>query len=212
MGMFLRRGPDTRRKVHDLAPGTVIKLPSSGGNVDFFISKHNYEEAMNGPGRTLVVRRYLNTPPDGMTFGSSRNYKTSNIDTWFNGYYLNLFGAEMKAKIGTTTFYCYDVDSSAVTTLTRSVFTPSMAELGFSETYAPVEGSVLPNAADLLIAAAHGANRVHWTRTCSKNGSKYVYAITASGAATTYRYSTSQYLQPCFTIPGNMVITDDMLA
>ena len=212
MGMFLRRGPDPRRKVHDLAPGTVIKLPSSGGDVDFFISKHNYEAALNGPDRTLVVRRYLRTPPNSMTFGSSRNYKTSNIDTWFNGDYFNLFDADMKAKIGTTTFFCYDVDSSSVTTLTRSVFTPSMAELGLSNTYAPVEGSALSNAADLLIAVGQGSNRIHWTRTCSTNGTRYVYAITAAGVANTYRYSTSNYLQPCFTIPGGMVITDDMLA
>ena len=40
-----------------IPPGAILYLNESGRPVPFYIAKHDYESAINGAGRTLVVRR-----------------------------------------------------------------------------------------------------------------------------------------------------------
>ena len=40
-----------------LDEGSIIKINENGSPVEFYIAKHNYESALNGLGRTLVVRK-----------------------------------------------------------------------------------------------------------------------------------------------------------
>ena len=38
------------------AVGSIIQLKENGKLVSFYVAKHNYENSLNGMGRTLVVR------------------------------------------------------------------------------------------------------------------------------------------------------------
>ena len=37
--------------------GSIVKLKENGVLVDFYVAKHDYENGLNGMGRTLVVRK-----------------------------------------------------------------------------------------------------------------------------------------------------------
>ena len=39
------------------AVGSIIQLKENGKLVSFYVAKHNYENSLNGMGRTLVVRK-----------------------------------------------------------------------------------------------------------------------------------------------------------
>lgn len=48
------------------AVGSIIQLKENGKLVSFYVAKHNYENSLNGMGRTLVVRKdCYDTPPSG---------------------------------------------------------------------------------------------------------------------------------------------------
>ena len=49
----------------DFSEGDIIQLNEGGVPVDFYVSCHNYEQSLNGAGRTLVVARTCMTSGPG---------------------------------------------------------------------------------------------------------------------------------------------------
>lgn len=209
MGMFLRRGLPQR--LSGLNEGRIIKLNESGEPVEFYVACHNYEAALNGVGRTLIVRKECY---DNRIFGNENNaYANSALDSWLCNTYINLLDAGIQAAIGATKFYYTPGNGNkTVTTLQRKIFQLSMTELGSSGLFNE-EGSKLPIAAVLKIGTIDGAATKQLTRTPTISSSTTaIYVIRADGHPATQNCAGTGGSRPAFTLPSNLIITGDMLA
>ena len=187
--------------------GHTIQLPEGGKMVEFYVSKLNYEEGLNGTGRVLVVRKncYDQRAWDA---GGVNAYATSDIDGWMNGEYKALFPEEIQTAMGTTKFYYTPGNgNNTVGTLERAVFALSAAELGKSESTFNAEGSALPIASTLQVAHLNGSATTQWTRspaTVLTNSAVCLF----SGGDVNYNYCTFPYgSRPCFTLPSTFTAT-----
>lgn len=195
-------------KLANKAVGSIIKLKESGSLVEFYVAKHDYENGLNGSGRTLVVRKDCY---DTRAFsGSSNAFSGSSIDTWLNGTYLKLLDSDIQTAIGTTKFYYTPGNgSNSVTTLSRAVFLLSVTELGKSATYANTEGSALPIASTLQIAYRNGSACTQWTRTPDTNDTHHVGYLNSNGNVNYNNYNNSYGSRPAFTLPSSLSVSDD---
>lgn len=187
--------PVMGKLLSDYAEGDTVYLNESGNPVLFYVAKHNYEESLNGAGRTLLVR-VDSYGSRGWNSSKVNTYANSAIDTWLNGTYKGVFDADIQSAIGTTTFkYTIGNGNSNLSTLSRSIFVLSLAEMGYGG--APntnSEGSALPIASTLR-------GKRQWTRTPPYNSTANVYVWTGTSA-----YSTSctsvEAVFPAFTLSG----------
>lgn len=195
-------------KLANKAVGSIIKLKESGTLVEFYVAKHDYENGLNGNGRTLIVRKDCY---DMRVFSNSNNaYANSALDSWLCNTYLKLLDADIQAAIGTTKFYYTPGNgNTTVTTLQRAVFQLSLTELGKSASYANTEGSALPIASTLQIAYRNGSAVVQWTRTPYTNYAYYVCYLYASGDVYYDSYYCSFGSRPAFTLPSTLSVSDD---
>lgn len=188
--------------------GTLVKLNENGSPVEFYIAKHDYENVLNGSGRTLLVRK--DVYQNGAWNASNVNtYANSTIGTWFNGTYKTQLDPWVQTAIGTTKFYYTPGNGdNEVTTLVRAVFALSMTELGQSNSNANVEGSALPIANTLKIAYQDGSATDQWLRTPYKDTST-AWGANVGGAIITGPCTDSNGYRPCFTLPSTLYFWDD---
>lgn len=195
-------------KLANKAVGSIIKLKESGTLVEFYVAKHDYENGLNGNGRTLIVRKDCY---DMRVFSNSNNaYANSALDSWLCNTYLKLLDADIQAAIGTTKFYYTPGNGNyTVTTLQRAVFQLSLTELGKTASYANTEGSALPIASTLQIAYRNGSAVVQWTRTPYTGNTNYVYYLYTDGDVYSSNYYNSRGSRPAFTLPSTLSVSDD---
>lgn len=195
-------------KLANKAVGSIIKLKESGTLVEFYVAKHDYENGLNGNGRTLIVRKDCY---DMRVFSNSNNaYANSALDSWLCNTYLKLLDADIQAAIGTTKFYYTPGNgNTTVTTLQRAVFQLSLTELGKSASYANTEGSALPIASTLQIAYRNGSAVVQWTRTPYTNYTNIVSYLNTDGDVYGGYYNYSGGSRPAFTLPSTLSVSDD---
>ena len=195
-------------KLANKAVGSIIKLKESGTLVEFYVAKHDYENGLNGNGRTLIVRKDCY---DMRAFSSSNNtYANSSLDSWLCNTYLKLLDADIQAAIGTTKFYYTPGNgNTTVTTLQRAVFQLSLTELGKTASYANTEGSALPIASTLQIAYRNGSACVQWTRTPRTVSADFVCCLYADGDVGNHHYYYSSGSRPAFTLPSTLSVSDD---
>lgn len=195
-------------KLANKAVGSIIKLKESGTLVEFYVAKHDYENGLNGNGRTLIVRKDCY---DMRVFSNSNHaYANSSLDSWLCNTYLKLLDADIQAAIGTTKFYYTPGnDNYTVTTLQRAVFQLSLTELGKSASYAKTEGSALPIASTLQIAYRNGSAVVQWTRTPCAGRTSSVCCLSADGVVYHGSCYNSVGSRPAFTLPSTLSVSDD---
>lgn len=195
-------------KLANKAVGSIIKLKESGTLVEFYVAKHDYENGLNGNGRTLIVRKDCY---DMRAFSNSNNaYANSSLDSWLCNTYLKLLDADIQAAIGTTKFYYTPGNGNyTVTTLQRAVFQLSLTELGKSASYAKTEGSALPIASTLQIAYRNGSACVQWTRTPNTDSTSLVCYLGTNGIVSDDGYYDSNGSRPAFTLPSTLSVSDD---
>lgn len=189
--------------------GSIIKLKENGTLVDFYVAKHDYENGLNGSGRTLVVRK--DCYDTRAWHGSNVNaYASSAIDTWLNGTYKALLDADIQSVIGTTKFYYTPGNgNTTVTTLERAVFLLSGTELGQSHTYMKTEGTALSIASSLLIAYLNGSAVAQWTRSPYTDRTTRAWLL-GSGGDLNYGSCANTYgSRPAFTLPSSLSVSDD---
>lgn len=189
--------------------GSIVKLKENGVLVDFYVAKHDYENGLNGSGRTLVVRKDCYDTRQWHT-SNVNAYATSAIDTWLNSTYKNLLDADIRGVIGTTKIkYTPGNGNNTVGTLERAIFLLSVTELGRSASYANTEGTALSIASSLQIAYLNGSAVVQWTRSPRTNSTNYAYYLNTNGDV----YSNSCYntngSRPAFTLPSTLSVSDD---
>lgn len=164
----------------DMPEGSSVYIQESGADVEFVVAKHEYEPGLNGPGRTLLIRK----EPLAETVWNQTHVNTydgSSIDRLLKGDYANRFSDTVKSAMGLTSFY-YTVGGSTteIRTLSRSVFLPSIYEMfdpedknadvyvNGSNPFFKKEGSVLPKQTRNVFVQSYddSANRLirRWSR------------------------------------------------
>lgn len=189
--------------------GSIVKLKENGVLVDFYVAKHDYENGLNGSGRTLVVRKDCYDTRQWHT-SNVNAYATSAIDTWLNSTYKNLLDADIRGVIGTTKIkYTPGNGNTTVGTLERAIFLLSVTELGKTASYANTEGTALSIASSLQIAYLNGSAVVQWTRSPSTSHTSSAYYLSTNGDVNgSYCYYSSGS-RPAFTLPSTLSVSDD---
>lgn len=189
--------------------GSIVKLKENGVLVDFYVAKHDYENGLNGSGRTLVVRKDCYDTRQWHT-SNVNAYATSAIDTWLNSTYKNLLDADIRGVIGTTKIkYTPGNGNTTVGTLERAIFLLSVTELGRSTSYANTEGTALSIASSLQIAYLNGSAVVQWTRSPYTNGTNSACCLNASGNVDINICYNTIGSRPAFTLPSTLSVSDD---
>lgn len=189
--------------------GSIVKLKENGVLVDFYVAKHDYENGLNGSGRTLVVRKDCYDTRQWHT-SNVNAYATSAIDTWLNSTYKNLLDADIRGVIGTTKIkYTPGNGNTTVGTLERAIFLLSVTELGRSASYANTEGTALSIASSLQIAYLNGSAVVQWTRSPNTNNASYACCLSTSGYVNGSSCGNTYGSRPAFTLPSTLSVSDD---
>ena len=189
--------------------GSIVKLKENGVLVDFYVAKHDYENGLNGSGRTLVVRKDCYDTRQWHT-SNVNAYATSAIDTWLNSTYKNLLDADIRGVIGTTKIkYTPGNGNTTVGTLERAIFLLSVTELGRSASYANTEGTALSIASSLQIAYLNGSVVAQWTRSPYTDNTYYACRWNAKGIVNYNRCDDTDGSRPAFTLPSTLSVSDD---
>ena len=189
--------------------GSIVKLKENGVLVDFYVAKHDYENGLNGSGRTLVVRKDCYDTRQWHT-SNVNAYATSAIDTWLNSTYKNLLDADIRGVIGTTKIkYTPGNGNTTVGTLERAIFLLSVTELGKTASYANTEGTALSIASSLQIAYLNGSAVVQWTRSPNTNNTSNAYYLNTNGNVYSSGCSYAHGSRPAFTLPSTLSVSDD---
>ena len=189
--------------------GSIVKLKENGVLVDFYVAKHDYENGLNGSGRTLVVRKDCYDTRQWHT-SNVNAYATSAIDTWLNSTYKNLLDADIRGVIGTTKIkYTPGNGNTTVGTLERAIFLLSVTELGRSASYANTEGTALSIASSLQIAYLNGSAVVQWTRSPNTLYASYACCLYTNGNVNDNYCFNTIGSRPAFTLPSTLSVSDD---
>ena len=189
--------------------GSIVKLKENGVLVDFYVAKHDYENGLNGSGRTLVVRKDCYDTRQWHT-SNVNAYATSAIDTWLNSTYKNLLDADIRGVIGTTKIkYTPGNGNTTVGTLERAIFLLSVTELGKTASYANTEGTALSIASSLQIAYLNGSAVVQWTRSPYTGNTHYAYYLSTDGDVNGGNCYNTSGSRPAFTLPSTLSVSDD---
>lgn len=189
--------------------GSIVKLKENGVLVDFYVAKHDYENGLNGSGRTLVVRKDCYDTRQWHT-SNVNAYATSAIDTWLNSTYKNLLDADIRGVIGTTKIkYTPGNGNTTVGTLERAIFLLSVTELGRSTSYANTEGTALSIASSLQIAYLNGSAVVQWTRSPRTSNTLSACYLNTDGNVSYSSCSNTRGSRPAFTLPSTLSVSDD---
>ena len=191
------------------ATGSIIKLKENGTLVDFYVACHNYEQSLNGAGRTLVVRKDVY---DQRAWHSSNvnAWASCTMRSWLNSTYKALLDADIQEAMGTTTYrYTPGNGNNTITTRSDAVFLLSLTELGQSHTYANVEGSALPIASTLRIAYQGGSATTQWTRSPRASGTSNAWRLISNGGINDNLCTDTRGSRPAFTLPSSLYVSDD---
>ena len=190
----------------DFSEGDITQLNEGGVPVDFYVACHNYEQSLNGAGRTLVVRKGVY---------DQRQWHSSNVNawasctmrSWLNGDYKALLGPEIQEAMGTTTYrYTPGNGNTSVSTRSDAVFLLSATELGKSESWFNVEGSVLPIASILQVAYKNGSTTTQWTRSVDTKDTRNAIYLSSDGIVYNSLCTFSDGSRPVFTLPSDFRI------
>lgn len=191
------------------AVGSTVKLRESGVLTEFYVAKHDYESELNGPGRTLLVRKDCY---DQRKWRSSNvnAYANSTIDSWLNSTYKNLLDADIRAAMGTTKiYYTPGNGDTSKATLERSVFLSSATELGQTHQYLNAEGTALEIANTLKIAHLNGSAAFQCTRSPCTNSTTDAWQLGSDGSIVNRNCTDTAGSRPAFTLPATLSVRDD---
>lgn len=186
-----------------VAEGQLVKLNESGKPVEFYVAKQNYESGLNGPGRTLLVRK--NAYGKQQWNSTSLNtWSSSTLLSWLNNTYKSFLDSWVQNLIGSTTYYYTPGNGDwNVTSKSDSVFILSAAELGQSNSEAKPEGSVLPTS-DMLQTGI-----ICFTRTPYTGNNSSVWWLASKNYISATPCTSSINVVPVFTLPDNLYVSDD---
>ena len=231
MGMFLRRGPAQRiTRMSDLEIGKTIKLNLNGTPWEWLVVHHGlpsdiYDASCDGTW-LLLKDVYENRIWHS---NNSNRYASSNINSYLNSTFQNLFDSNIKDVIKQVKIPYRNgsgsggTDQSGENGLPTKIFLLSGYEVGFTtsdSSYFPHDGAKLSyfesgtetSANNKRIANQNGSANKWFLRSPYTGNTTYVWEVDRSGKNLRIAASSNLGIRPAIILPSDMLVTDDMLA
>ena len=213
-------------KLGSMSVGSTVKLKLGGSPRDFLVVHQGkpsslYDESCNGTW-LLLKDIYTNRQWDG----SNNDYKNSDIHSYLNGTFLNLFDNDIKNAIKQVKIpYQNGTGSggsvaSGANGLSCKIFLLSGYEVGFStsdSSYFPRDGAKLSYfssgtgsaANNKRIANYNGSATNWWLRSPYTNYTYYVWYVYSNGSYNNWGYNDSCGVRPALVLDSSLSVSDD---
>ena len=227
-GVFASATPVLGTPLGNLAVGTVVKTPINGTLRDFLIVHQGkpstgyediqYDDSCDG---TWLLMRDIYTK---RAWDDSRNeYGVSQIHSYLNGTFLNLFDDDIKNIIKQVKIPYHKGNgingSLAIGTngLSCKIFLLSFSEVGFSSVENPdisregnklsyFEFGIMGDALTKRIATYNGIRSYWWLRSPSTDNSDDICYINANGMDEAWGHDASYGVRPALVLPSDILV------
>lgn len=213
-------------KLGSMSVGSTVKLKLGGTARDFLVVHQGlpssmYDSSCNG---TWLLLKDIYTT---RTWDSSNNdYKNSDIHSYLNGTFLNLFDNDIKSAIKQVKIpYQNGTGSggsvaSGANGLSCKIFLLSGYEVGFStsdNSYFPRDGAKLSYfssgtgsaANNKRIANYNGSATGWWLRSPYTSSTNYVWYVYSGGGCSGWGYYSSYGVRPALVLDSSLSVSDD---
>ena len=213
-------------KLGSMSVGSTVKLKLGGTARDFLVVHQGlpssmYDSSCNG---TWLLLKDIYTT---RTWDSSNNdYKNSDIHSYLNGTFLNLFDNDIKNAIKQVKIpYQNGTGSggsvaSGANGLSCKIFLLSGYEVGFStsdNSYFPRDGAKLSYfssgtgsaANNKRIANYNGSATYWWLRSPLTLNTYYVWSVDSNGNYNGWYYSSTYGVRPALVLDSSLSVSDD---
>lgn len=213
-------------KLGSMSVGSTVKLKLGGTARDFLVVHQGlpssmYDSSCNG---TWLLLKDIYTT---RTWDSSNNdYKNSDIHSYLNGTFLNLFDNDIKNAIKQVKIpYQNGTGSggsvaSGANGLSCKIFLLSGYEVGFStsdNSYFPRDGAKLSyfssgtssSANNKRIANYNGSATLWWLRSPYTYSTSRVWNVNSNGSYDYWRYNSACGVRPALVLDSSLSVSDD---
>ena len=209
-----------------MSVGSTVKLNLGGSPRDFLVVHQGlpssmYDSSCNGTW-LLLKDIYSNRTWDG----SNNDYKNSDIHSYLNGTFLNLFDDDIKNAIKQVKIPYQNGTGSGGSVASGSnglsckIFLLSGYEVGFStsdNSYFPRDGAKLSyfssgtssSANNKRIAKLNGSATNWWLRSPSTHGTGLVWRVHSDGSCGDWYYDYSVGVRPALVLDSSLSVSDD---
>ena len=213
-------------KLGTKAVGSVLKLNLNGSPKNFIVVHQGkpsslYDDSCDG---TWVLMQDIHSTRQWD--GSNNDYKNSDIHSWLNGTFLNLFDANIREAIKQVKIPYHNGTGSSGSVasgangLSCKIFLLSGYELGWTKSdnsYFPQDGAKLDYftagtgsaANNKRIAKYNGSATSWWTRSPYTYYSDGVWYVNSDGSYSVWDYSNTYGVRPAFVLPSTLSVSDD---
>lgn len=209
-----------------LPVGSIVKIGVNGKSYDFLVVNQGipsnsslYDSSCDGTW-LLMKDIYENRV---WKSGSINKYESSDIHTYLNNTFLNLFDSNIKNAIKQVKIpYRKDggsggTDQSGANGLSAKIFLLSGYEVGWTtrdDQYFPNDGAKLSyfvsgtgtNANNKRIAKLNDKKVIWWTRSPTTNSTYFAWRIATSGSKDYNGTGLSHGIRPAFILPGTFPV------
>ena len=205
------------KRLKDVAVETVVKLNEGGKSVNYIVAHQGSPSNLyyGFENVTWLLRQDIHS---NRNWDNGENaYGSSDLNSWLNGDYLNLFDANIRAHIKTVRIpYAARSNGENVQTgangLSCKAFILSYQEVDGSGTLGTQLSYFVGNDYSKRVAKLNGVKKAWWTRTADETGSgrtDYAYYIDTSGNVIR-GYSWSEYgIRPVLPMSNDLFVLDD---
>ena len=228
-GVFTSATPKAGMSLGNLAVGTVVKTPINGNTREFIVVHQGkpdsmYDDSCNGTW-LLLKDIYAMRSWDS----SDNNYKNSDIHSYLNGTFLNLFDNDIKNVIKHVKIpYQNGTGSngsvaSGANGLSCKIFLLSAYEVGWttsddSFSRHPRDGAKLSYfssgtgsaANNKRIAKYNGRANFWWLRSPDTYDSNKAWVVLSDGDKTSRNYDFVVGLRPALVLPSDIFVDDEL--
>ena len=209
------------------AVGSTVKLTVNGKAREFIVVHQGkpssvYDESCNGTW-LLMKDIYENRVWQS---GNINKYESSDIHTYLNNTFLNLFESNIRDAIKQVKIpYRKNggsggTDQSGANGLSAKIFLLSGYEVGWTTSdysYFPVDGAKLSyfesgtgtSANNKRIAKLNGSAALWWLRSPLTYNTYYVWCVYSGGDYYIYSASNSYGIRPALVLPSTLLVSDD---
>lgn len=231
MGMFLRRGTAPHRtRMSDLEIGQTIKLNLNSTPWEWLVVHQGLPSSIydaSCDGTWLLLKDIYEKRVWGNT--GVNKLESSNIHTYLNNTFLNLFDSNIKDAIKQAKIpYRKNggsggTDQSGANGLPAKIFLLSGYEVGWTTSDSsvfPVDGAKLSyfesgtgtSANNKRIAKLNDSASYWWLRSPSTRDTQNARLVKPDGKPSSGRANNSFGIRSAIILPSDMLVTDDMLA
>lgn len=225
---FTRRGapPSLGTRLGDLEIGTIVHIKENGGYQDYLVVNQGlpssmYDSSCNG---AWLLRKDIYTTR--VWSSVDNDYKNSDIHSYLNETFLNLFDNGIKNAIKQVKIpYQNGTGSggsvaSGANGLSCKIFLLSGYEVGFStsdDLHFPRDGAKLSyfsSGADSAannkrIANYNGSATNWWLRSPLSSNTILVWSVDSNGACTTWYCGGTYGVRPALVMPSDLLVDDN---